>query len=266
MFNKTPNDVRNLLSLCDGKNFNLEVFSDTGVFIIRDIFPESITKKWIADWNSFYSIHLANNRLVGHNKVEIQEHLPESLQDNFLTPQHLEIAKIIVGEDVGLYNHRFTVKDKFSRENVFLHQDSCYHIGFPNKFSFFTPFTKSSKENGGLGFYLGTHQYGSLGDAGEINPNYFDDWPVIHPTVNPGDLVVMNSCTWHFSSPCSSGEDRIIADTILQPASDPSTKKLICGSVKNVLFLDHKNSSQFFTRSRVSKIIELTNKINDLQD
>jgi ectoine hydroxylase-related dioxygenase (phytanoyl-CoA dioxygenase family) len=229
------------------------------------LFPSSTTRYWKDEWEKFYSNELESNRTVGHNKVEVKEALPESLDINFLTDAHIQIAIEIVGENVGLYNHRFVIKDKFSKDSVFLHQDSCYHIGFPNKFSFFTPITKSSPENGGMGFYLGTHQYGLLGDAGEINPDAFDDqWPIVHPIVNPGDLIIMHSCLWHFSSPYETGEDRVLADTILQSSSDPSTSNIIHGKIGSAVHLSNKDVFGLFKRSRATRMIELTNQLNNL--
>ncbi|HEX3638537.1 MAG TPA: phytanoyl-CoA dioxygenase family protein, partial [Paraburkholderia sp.] len=163
----------------------------------------------------------------------------------------------IFGEHVALYNHRFVIKDKFSSSKVFLHQDSCYHLGNHNKCSLFVPLSAVDPDNGGMSFHLGSHRLGSLGDAGEINPESFEiKWPKVTPELQPGDFVIMNSSLWHESGPNVSGVNRIMADIIVQPADDPTGKALLSGSWQTDIFYSPENCIRYFVNSRVLKIIK----------
>jgi hypothetical protein len=260
----TPVEVAQLAKYCDAHVFDTEVFRALGVFVVRGIFPLQTVTKWQAAWAAFQGDTLAA-RKVGFNKVAVEEPLPPVLASMYESPEHRSIACHLFGEDVGLYNHRFVIKDQYARDPVFLHQDYCYHLGFPNKASFFVPLSLCGRENGGLEFFLGTHQYGYLGDAGEIDQNAFPSWPSILPELRPGDLVVMNSLTWHRSGPHVSGPDRILADTILQPAYDPSSVAVIFGDDRWAIRIDPAKKEELFKRSRTSKIKELSTEVEALK-
>ncbi|HEX7642375.1 MAG TPA: phytanoyl-CoA dioxygenase family protein [Noviherbaspirillum sp.] len=262
---KTPEEIAQLAPYCDAAVFDLAIYRSVGLFVLRNLFPAETVARWQVSWNVFYSDQLAGKRKVGFNKVNVEEVLPEELHDIYRAPQLLDVARQIFGEHVGLYNHRFVIKDEFSRDDVFLHQDICYHFGFMDKASFFTPLSVSGAENGGMEFFLGTHQYGYLGDAGEIDLSKFPAWPLLIPEVKPGDLVIMNSCLWHRSGRHLGGADRILADTILQPARDPSTRKVIHGNQGPVNLIDRSGDLNFFKRSRVTRMKELTAELERLK-
>jgi hypothetical protein len=260
----TPDQVAALAPACDSYIFDGDVFRALGVFVIRGLFPAETVDSWQGEWAKFQASTLTA-RKVGFNKVAVEEPLPPALATMYESPQHRAVARQLFGEDVGLYNHRFVIKDQYSRDSVFLHHDYCYHLGFPEKASFFTPLSACGRENGGLEFFLGTHQYGYLGDAGEIDPDAFPAWPSILPELNPGDLVVMDSSTWHRSGPHLGGPDRILADTIIQPASDPSTVAMVCGTNGPVNRLDRSAAASLFKRSRTTRLKALTIELSRLQ-
>ena len=261
----TPEQVAALVPACDALVFDAEVFRTVGAFVVRDLFPAATVAAWQAAWGEFQANMLAV-RKVGFNKVAVEEPLPPVLATMYESDHHRAVARKLFGEDVGLYNHRFVIKDQFSRDPVFLHHDYCYQLGLPEKASFFTPLSACGRENGGLEFFLGTHQYGYLGDAGEIDPNAFPAWPTILPELNPGDLVVMDSSTWHRSGPHLGGPDRILADTIIQPASDPSTVAMVCGDRGPVNRIDRATNAGLFNRSRTTRMKELTAELARLKE
>src|SRR6185369_6134762 len=85
--------------------------------------------------------------------------------------------------------------------------------------------------NGGMAFLPGTHHAGYLGDVGEIDiAATAPDWPILRPTLAPGDILLMHDCTWHGSEPHVSGPDRVLAQLQYQPASDPSSIELLRGT------------------------------------
>src|SRR5581483_11638430 len=168
-------------------------------------------------------------------------------------PALLDIIELAFGPDIALYNQRFVVKDEHSRTPVFAHQDYCYHVGWPNKASAFVALSPMTPENGGMVFYPGTHHFGYLGDAGEINIDILEPgWPELAPSLDPGDVAIMNSCTWHRSGPHVSGPDRVLADIIYQPADDPSGVALLRGQWQTEIFMNGASlgGRKLFVRSR----------------
>lgn len=260
MNDKSPTQIAELLPLCDGPVFDVGIYRSVGLFVIRNLFPAAMVSGWQVAWNEFQINQLAM-RKVGFNKVAVTEILPENLANLYDTAEHMHIAQEIFGNDLGLYNHRFVIKDQFSRDEIFLHQDFCYQLGFAEKASFFTPLSVCGRQNGGLEFFLGTHQYGYLGDAGEIDPSKFPAWPSLRPELEPGDLVVMNSSLWHRSGLHIGGPDRIISDAIVQPACDPSTVKLLRGEKGPVNLISRSGDGMIFKRSRISRMQELTEEL-----
>lgn len=264
MNDKTPAQIAALLPLCDAAVFDLAIYRAVGLFVIRGLFAPGQVAAWQTAWAAFQAESLAA-RKVGFNKVAVAEPLPEALRTLYDNDVHMAIALQIFGPDVGLYNHRFVIKDQFSRDEIFLHHDFCYHLGYANKCSFFTPLSVCGVQNGSLEFFAGTHQYGYLGDAGEIDPSKFPDWPSLIPELAPGDLVVMDSSLWHRSGKHLGGPDRIMADTILQPASDPSTVALLRGANGPVNKIDRGGDGKYFTRSRTTRMQELTAELAALK-
>jgi hypothetical protein len=187
------------------------------------------------------------------NPVAVNETPPPILAKMHQHPAILDVIEQAFGPDLALYNQRFVIKDHHSRGAVFPHQDSPYHVGWPNKASAFVPLSEVSSESGGMIFYPGTNQFGYLGDAGELNLDVLgSDWPSISPSLSPGDFVLMHSSTWHGSHPHTGGPDRVLADIIYQPADDPSGIALLRGQWQTELFLQRR--PDMFVRSRVSRL------------
>jgi hypothetical protein len=264
MKHNSPELVKSLLDKADGTKFDKDIFDKTGVFVIRKAIPRELVNEWREEWDRFYNESLASGRNVNtNNPVDLKEELPEKLTYIYRNEILLDFVQQVFGENIALYNHRFVIKDKFSPGEVFLHQDFCYHLGMPFKASFFLALSFAGRKNGGLTFYPGTHKYGYLGDAGAINPESFkEEWPEFTPDLEPGDFAIMNSLVWHTSRPNEAGIDRILADIIYQPASDPSGKELLRGEWQTDIFINREiNAKDFFKWSRVSKIIDLNEKL-----
>ena len=260
-----PEKIRELLPRLDAERFDVDVFRQTGVFVIRQAISMDTIHEWQRVWEQFYGTDLGGNRSVNKfNPVAVDETPPPELAAMHRNPQLLDVIEQAFGPDIGLYNQRFVIKDYQSRGPVFLHSDFPYHLGWPNKASAFVPLSIVTPENGGMTFYPGTNQFGYLGDAGELNPEVLDkDWPVICPSLNPGDFVLMNSCTWHSSGPHVSGPDRVLADIIYQPADDPSSIDLLRGRWQTEIFL--KRRPDLFLRSRVTRLKELQSRVDAME-
>jgi ectoine hydroxylase-related dioxygenase (phytanoyl-CoA dioxygenase family) len=247
--------------------FELDVFKETGVYVLRGAIPRDTVQAWQREWAGFYDAQLKNGRDVNRaNPVALNEALPEGLAHMYRDPAFLDTARQVFGEHIALYNHRFVIKDQFSRTPVFLHQDSCYHLGRHNKCSLFVPLSVARPDNGAMSFYLGSHKLGFLGDAGEIDPDAFEiKWPKVTPRLEPGDFVIMNSSVWHESGPNTSGVDRVMADTIIQPADDPTGKELLAGSWQTDIFYSPINCIRYFKNSRVRKNMKFQEELAELR-
>jgi len=258
--------IRELLPRADSETFSAEIFRAAGIFVIRKAIPPEVAQGWQETWTDFYARELSSGRKVNRfNPVAVDESPPPTLAEMHRHPALLDIIERVFGPDIALYNQRFVIKDHHSRGSVFLHQDFPYHFGWPNKLSAFVPLSPMFPENGGMVFYPGTHQFGYLGDAGEINPSILaSDWPSVSPSLAPGDIALMNSLIWHRSGPHLSGPDRVLADIIYQPADDPSGIALLRGQWRTEIFLDRRNAN-IFSRSRVSRLTELQRELEDLK-
>ena len=245
-----------LIDKIDSTSFNKEIYDQSGVFIIRNAIPKDIIEEWQNEWDNFYESNLSQGREINTaNPVALKEKLPEKLAYLYRNESLVNLAKQIHGENIALYNHRFVIKDKFSLDNVFLHNDSCYHLGYLNKCSFFVPLTYTGESNGGLKFYLGTHKYGYLGDAGEINADAFkEEFTIISPSLYPGDVAIMHSSTWHESGPNVDKIDRILADIHYQSSDDPTGKELLSGEWKTDFWYSMEDPTKYFKNSRILKL------------
>ena len=125
------------------------------------------------------------------------------------------------------------------------------------------PLGPMNPDNGGLVLYPGTHHLGFLGDAGEINLDILDSqWPAVAPELEPGDLILMHDCTWHASSPRKSEQERIMVQITYQPASDPSTTKVLRGNSNTGVSLTNIAREDLFKRSRAGRLQELQAQVS----
>lgn len=238
-----------------------EAFDRDGVFIARKAIPVLD----LIDWQRAWDVFSREGRTAGWNPVQVQGPFPSPLADLYKHPAILDLVEAVFGPDIGLYNFRFVVKDAQARGSVFLHQDTGYHVGHMTKLSAFVALSECNILNGGMQFALGTHRYGYLGDAGEINRTGLrDDWAVDFemdcPELQPGDVVLMDSRLWHGSVKHTGGPDRVLADVIYQPANDPSGLELVRGHWRCEP-QPWLRAANIFTRSRTSRLKEMQEKL-----
>jgi len=230
---------KNVTSEIFGEKFNKDIFRESGVFVIKNALPLKLMMSIQKEWISFYGDLIKNDKgrtIDKSNFVNFKDELPESLKYFWKNKHIKKLSKKIIGDDVALYHHRIIMKDRKSNNKVFLHQDYTFH--------------------------LGSHQYGFLGDAGEINPTKLNRWNKITPELKLGDVIVMNSLTWHESGENNSENDRVLFDIIIQPSYDPSGVDLISGKWKTDFWVNDRKDNNFeidslFINSRIKKIKNL---------
>ncbi len=238
-----------------------QIFEDTGILIFKNALPLDI----VASWRMAYDALSNPERVPEYNPVAVNEASLQSVLSLIAShPVILDAVEQIFGSDIALYNQRFVVKDKHARAPVFLHQDTPYHIGWPQKASVFVALSRVMPENGGLIFYPGTHKYGYLGDAGEISRGMLAHGEPVCPTLTQGDFVIMHSATWHCSGANYEQVDRILADIIVQPADDPSGDVLLRGEWRTPIRIAKEARDKLLIRSRASRLREMQSIIDGM--
>jgi len=232
----------------EGYKFNKKVYLESGVFILRDFIPIKVIKKLQFEWNEYMDVISSNGLLKdNNNSVNFINKLPENFENFWKSKWVKKISNRVFGKNTALYNHRVVRKEPESDFEVFLHQDYCYHVGLPDKCSLFIPLFDCGIKEGGMSFYLGSHQCGYLGDAGEIDASKFDKWEILTPQLKIGDVVIMNSLTWHKSGPNKTKADRVLFDIIIQPSNDPSGTELISGEWLTDFWIQQRKNKNFLT-------------------
>lgn len=255
--------VRDQISLADSSTFSLSVYRETGFFVVRSLIPGSVIHDWQREWTRFYDERLKDRKVDPYNPVQVNEQLPPELGNMHKCNELLDVMQMIY-PDLALFMQRFVIKDRNSRDAVFAHQDFCYDFGWPEKTTVFIPLSVSNSDNGGISFYPGTHHLGYLGDCGQVNTEILgSDWPLVCPTLEPGDIAMIHTCTWHCSPPYVRGPDRILTQATFQPASDPSSVALLRGQWRTRYRLRDIPRDRYFVRCRSSRIRELQAQVTD---
>jgi len=248
------------ISLIEGSRLDLSAFRNYGVFVIRDCFSDRETTELVSVWNDFYESDLRNNRLVGANGASAQdlcETVPDAIARLYKHPRLVALMNSIYGENVVFCQQRILIKDHHFGGGVPGHQDFSYYRGGMNKVGLFVPLTLCHPRNGGLHFVLKSHKFGYLGERGYIPspkllPPHLDKLEVVSPTVRPGDVMLMDICTWHFSLDSETGESRVYVNPYYQPATDGSYDTLLSGAWQTDTFWrDHDIASLLTTESQI---------------
>jgi ectoine hydroxylase-related dioxygenase (phytanoyl-CoA dioxygenase family) len=218
-------------------------FQENGYVIHRGL----VDLRTVYAWGNLYASLADPERKPEFNPVAVNA--PDLQPLLTLIASHPPIlAKVreIWGDDIAVYNQRFVVKDKHSRGPVMWHQDTGYHQGWPQKCSVFVAMSQVEPERGGLIIARGSHHYGFMGDAGELNIDVLPESQHSRMDIRmiAGDVLIMHSACWHSSHAHTSGADRVLSDVIYQPASDCVPEFL----------------RKPFIRSRVDRIKELERK------
>jgi hypothetical protein len=128
----------------------------------------------------------------------------------------------LIGEDVALYHRRFLIKDPIFSGSITPHQEMPYFHGGLHKLNVFLAVSPNTAANGHLRYYAGSHKYGLIGQ-GDIQPERFPGVRDVGEDLYPGDLVLMDHCTWHHSADSTSPGPRYLLQLIFQPADDGSS-------------------------------------------
>jgi len=244
-------------------SINFEILEKLGVFILRDAIDSNRIKYYLNHFKK--GIGSGFLKKTQHHLTEIKIENSNPLKSIAEDPDFIKICSSFFDGNVGSDNIRIVRKDKDNFAPVFLHQDTCYQIGGFQRYSLFIALTDANSDNGGLILYPGSHNFGYLGDAGEINEEILPkNYPRILSDLSPGDVLVMHSAIWHKSSENLSKKDRIYLEIHIQNIDEPTTSIEICGSRRSNWRMT-LNEGEIFKNSRVKKIQSLYKEIDDLK-
>ena len=256
---------RRLIPRADSTELDPAVYMETGFFVVRKVIPQPAIKMWQSSWERFYDEKLSVNRQIDpFNPVHVHEAAPKDLAEVHKCPELLDVMERLY-PDLALFTQRFVIKSHDSRAPVFVHHDFAYDYGWPEKTTVFVPLSASNQQNGGISFFPGTHHFGYLGDAGEVNVDMLSpDWPRVCPELEPGDIALCHTCTWHYSPEHVGGPDRVLIQATFQPASDPSSVVCLRGRKRPRYRLAQIARDRFFARSRSSRLRELQREVDEI--
>jgi hypothetical protein len=143
---------------------------------------------------------------------------PPLLRDVQRWPTLLRIAREIIGNDIALFARRFLIKDSRFSGSVSAHQDCPYWHGTVNKLHLFLPVTPNTAQTGAVRYYAGSHKYGLIGQ-GDIDASEYSGIREVGDESYPGDIIVMDHFTWHYSPPKQSDDPRYLLQLIYQHSS-----------------------------------------------
>lgn len=246
----------------EGCGLDRAVLDDYGVFVLRRCVDTDIVAKYLRAYAAYKASDGFDRNPKHLTEVRLAEGHP--MTDIIHEPALRRLASELFPGGAGVYNIRLLKKDTEDVSPVFLHQDFGYEYGSLERYSVFVPLTTCSVENGGLEFIPGSHTFGYLGDAGAIQEALVpDDLETITPTASPGDIIVMNTCTWHRSGPNEARTERVYYDIRLNPAEDPASRFTLEGGREREYELNYR-SENLFVNSRLQRLERYSAKYGPL--
>ncbi|HEU5046512.1 MAG TPA: phytanoyl-CoA dioxygenase family protein [Rickettsiales bacterium] len=234
-----------------GAEPSLKTLDFLGVFILPGFLEHPLVDKLLTLCKSD-----ENNKAVPFHPTRVESANDDILNTLLSSDKLMRLFEsgIFFGGNVAVYRPVIFRKDKDNAKTVQLHSDLNYMMGTSERYSFFFALTEAKNSNGGLIVYPGTHHYGLLSDAGEINAKILpDDYPMLATDMKPGDVFIMNSATWHMSNPNEDKTDRVYLEMNIQHADDPTSHKIVSGHSKS----EWKNpltAEEIFLNSRVQRL------------
>lgn len=248
--------VKKLTKMCSQKKYTGKILVPRnlkflGVFILPGFFTEGFIKKLFAQYKSDkskYSVPFHPTRVEFKNDNLLDFVLNNKKLRNLISSGAFYAGNVAVSRPFVFR------KDKDNKEKVILHNDIDYMMGAHERYSFFIPLTRCTPQNGSIIVYPGTHHFGSLGDAGEINSSILpEEYPCLQTDLKPGDLLIMNSALWHMSNSSIDKSKRIYFEIKLTDANCPTAYRIVSGR-RTSEFTNNLSPDEIFTSSRVQKL------------
>jgi ectoine hydroxylase-related dioxygenase (phytanoyl-CoA dioxygenase family) len=220
-------------------------FKNDGILVLREFFSWEETLKLVECGKQIVAD--IGNGLVREDRF-VLGCLPDGPRQLCRDNKLIELAKELLATDnIALYMNRVLIKDREWNGAVQLHQDMPYFHGGVRKLSVFIPLTSIQADggNGGLKFVAGSHRFGNL-RRGTIKRELFPPMQDVAPELEPGDILLMDFLTWHYSNEALIRNERYLMQIAYQSADDGSyagassggvpEPTLICGNWQTTYF------------------------------
>jgi hypothetical protein len=247
-----------------GNKINFKILNYLGIFIIKKAFSDKIIFNYKEKY--FENLRAKKIKKTRYHLTQVKISDTNALTKIIKENKFKDIVKNFYNGNVGCDFIRIVKKDLKNSGYLFLHQDTGYLVGGVDRYSLFIALTKCNYDNGGIIVYPGTHKFGYLGDVGEISKSLTKKFPKIQSNLEPGDVLVMHSSTWHESPENKVLKDRIYLEVHIQNAVEPNTKFLICGKKNLTEWKLAGEKELIFSNSRVKKIKKLYKEISLLKN
>lgn len=243
-----------------GEQLNAQILDFMGIYMIPSFLDEEI----VADLLGAYDNDSEKTSVPFHpTRVETENAVLLHKLVNQRKLKRLFESGVFFAGNVSADRPLFFRKDKENVKKVMLHNDLDYMAGASEAYSFFFALTDANQSNGGLIIYPATHNFGSLGDAGEINADVLPDgYPIIRTDLRAGDLLIMHSAIWHCSGENLTGNDRVYLELKVKAANDPTANVLVAGTSTSE-FKNKIRKDLLFLNSREQRLKALYAELHD---
>lgn len=247
-------------------------FRKYGVIVIE---TNSLNHAAQAAFDGLYSQHNQNRIIDKVNGVNffLDRKIHQDLLSVEANPNILRLISEVLIENPAdppripaILGAKLLVKDKSYSGDVFLHQDSCYQFGRRKVTAFFPlcDLRYGALKASTIKILIGTHRFGHLGDAGEIDRSTLEDaWPEFEMAVKKHTYVLMDPHCWHYSNSADLTEEVRGVYTFTYAESNPFC--LRSPGCEDIMNANNFIKNKIFKRSRVSKIVELQNTLEKLK-
>mgnify|MGYP001469679979 CR=1 FL=1 len=238
----------------DSNKLNINILHELGFFVIRDFVEVLVLNRLLKIY-----IDKTNLSPVENHPTKVFSEI-DPVNEIVKSKSFQSILPLFFNGNVGYIRGQFFRKNKNNPDKVKLHNDLMYSSGGSEKYSIFIPITNSNKLNGNLILYPGTHHFGLLGDAGELNRDILPkDLLPLENELNPGDVLIMNSATWHESKSFKCGQERVFFEFKLVSSEDPTSVGILLGDKKQLYKLTGV-CNDLFLNSRLQRLTNLYRK------
>jgi hypothetical protein len=245
------------------REIDFEILEKLGCFHLKNAIPKKVIDEFYNLYKNYLTSGLIKKDHYHLTMVEIDN--VEKMQRIINNSNFIDVASKFFDCRVGADFIRIVKKDSENFSKVFLHQDTGYQIGGFECYSLFIALTECDEHNGGLTLLPGTHNFGYLGDVGEINEALLpSDYPRITPNAEPGDILIMHSSIWHESAQSKNLKERVYLEVHIQPIDEPTTRWEISGKRSSGWILN-ASAEQIFKDSRTQRIRRLAAELKNIQ-
>ncbi len=201
---------------------DLQRYQSEGFLVIRNLFTGAETEQFDRAWHDIKKELQSNQSQLRREARFVVGMLPDPVGVIYKHKRLVETVSQILGEDLALYYNRLLVKDEVWTGAVEIHQDMPYFHGSTNKLSVFVPLKRFDEATGGLQIVVGSHKLGNVGMRGHIDLQKFSDLPIAVPALQPGDVLLMDFLTWHYSEKPTIASERPVMQIVYQQSGDGS--------------------------------------------